>query len=146
MSNSNTHGDTLDSTLVDRICVNNQQSLHSMPCHNTPQPSEHLTGASENHYVMSPDKQFPPFITSPPTMQSTHIQMLPRSFITHFDLQRIDQSPKYRSLRPHFSISQSDIDFSHTPQQRLYVRQTKPVVHTEWTKFLRVDTDFISNA
>ncbi|KAH3728141.1 hypothetical protein DPMN_054088 [Dreissena polymorpha] len=31
MSNRNTHGDTLDSTLVGRNCVNNQQSLHSMP-------------------------------------------------------------------------------------------------------------------
>ena len=34
------------------------------------------------------------------------------------------------------SISQSDIDFSHTPQQRLsgrhFVRQTKRVVHMEW--------------
>ncbi|KAH3857572.1 hypothetical protein DPMN_100182 [Dreissena polymorpha] len=89
MSNSNTHGDTLDSTLVNRNCVNNQQSLNSIPCHNTPQSSVHLTGASEHHYVMSPEKQFPPFMTSPPTMQSTPIQMLPPSFITDFDLQRI---------------------------------------------------------
>ncbi|KAH3889252.1 hypothetical protein DPMN_013304 [Dreissena polymorpha] len=72
MSNSNTHGDTLDSTLVDRNYVNYQQSQHSMPCQNTPQPSVHLTGASDHHYVMSPEKQFPPFITSSPTMQSTN--------------------------------------------------------------------------
>ncbi|KAH3788086.1 hypothetical protein DPMN_166216 [Dreissena polymorpha] len=58
MSNSNTPGDTLDSTHVDRNCVNNQKSQHSMPCHNTPQPSVHLTGASDHHYVKSPEKQF----------------------------------------------------------------------------------------
>ncbi|KAH3819342.1 hypothetical protein DPMN_121075 [Dreissena polymorpha] len=35
---------------------------------------------------MSPERQIPPFMTSPPTMQ--HQQMLPKSFITDFDLQR----------------------------------------------------------
>ncbi|KAH3726177.1 hypothetical protein DPMN_052034 [Dreissena polymorpha] len=66
MSNSNTHGDTLDSTLVDRNCVNNQQSQHSMPCHNTPQPSVHLTVS---------------------TIHDLHTHYA--SFITDFDLQRI---------------------------------------------------------
>ncbi|KAH3706221.1 hypothetical protein DPMN_065604 [Dreissena polymorpha] len=38
---------------------------------------------------MSPERQFPPFMTSRPTMQSTPIQMLPQSFITDVDIQRI---------------------------------------------------------
>ncbi|KAH3896858.1 hypothetical protein DPMN_021040 [Dreissena polymorpha] len=49
----------------------------------------HLTGAHYHHYVISPERQIPQYMTSPLTMQSTSIQMMPQSYITDLDLQRI---------------------------------------------------------
>ncbi|KAH3700698.1 hypothetical protein DPMN_075675 [Dreissena polymorpha] len=86
MSNSSNHGDNLDSTLVDKNCANTQQSLQTQTA---PQSSVHLTSAHDHHYVISPERQIPPCITSPLTMQSTPIQMMPQSNMTDFDLQRI---------------------------------------------------------
>ncbi|KAH3690207.1 hypothetical protein DPMN_194969 [Dreissena polymorpha] len=68
MSNSSAHGDNLDSTLVDKNCANTQLSLQIQTA---PQPSVHLTGAHDHHYVISPERQIPPYMTTSPTMQST---------------------------------------------------------------------------
>ncbi|KAH3782242.1 hypothetical protein DPMN_160154 [Dreissena polymorpha] len=70
MSNNSTHGDNLDSTLVDKNCANTQQSLQTQTA---PRPSVRLSGAHDHHYVISPERQIPPYMTSPPTMQSTPI-------------------------------------------------------------------------
>ncbi|KAH3692595.1 hypothetical protein DPMN_193146 [Dreissena polymorpha] len=86
MSNNSAHGDNLDSTLVDKNCANTQLSLQIQTA---PQPSVHLTGAHDHHYVISTERQIPPYMTTSPTMQSTPIQMMPQSYITDFDLQRI---------------------------------------------------------
>ncbi|KAH3849349.1 hypothetical protein DPMN_091748 [Dreissena polymorpha] len=62
MSNSSTHRDNLDSTLVDKNCANTRLSLQTQTA---PQPSVHLTGAHDHHYVISPERQTPPYMTSP---------------------------------------------------------------------------------
>ena len=54
MSNSSTHGDNLDSTLVDKNCAKTQLSLQIQTA---PQPSVHLTGAHDHHYVISPESR-----------------------------------------------------------------------------------------